>query len=309
VTASRISLPSSRIITSCEISSGYILSGVCVSDPSGYLWNIVCAPEHGKPAADLVRELLVDLVVEHFYSMAKLVVPSMAAECAAVLIVYVLILSSSYFFYRRYRPKQNPNAPIWRLPTELVLYIAKMLPPASAAAFALTSRPILNTVGRGFLNLKRKDRLKLLTLLQPDMPNHVLCYQCAVFHCKCSSYQQCHREAALPATDGAYWLPFSWALQLMNRHYYGQNHKVPADIIHFNRLKKYPGFSRQTTFDFRISTGDLIIRQEVAVVYNRNDKLVKKKEKPFDILISSALTCGGTACSTQGVCQIKGESL
>ncbi|KAL1986985.1 hypothetical protein VTN96DRAFT_5141 [Rasamsonia emersonii] len=215
-------------------------------------------------AADLIVKLVADLVADWFVSILMLSSAS--------------LWSLLYYLCRRSRPKQNPNAPIWCLPTDLVIYIAEILPPASAAALVLTCRSMLNTIGRRSLSLKRKDRLELLTILQPDMPKHVLCHQCAIFHCKYSFYQQCHRKCALRATDGSCCLPFSWAQQIMNRHCYGPNHKLSAKMTYSDELDEHSRFSRRRTREFRITVNDLIIKQNIVVFFNHNDKLIKDRE-------------------------------
>lgn len=80
------------------------------------------------------------------------------------------------------RQPQNPNAPIWRLPPELFQLVAETMPPSSAAAFALTSQVMLNSVGHQFLKLQCEELIKLLENFEPDMPDHLLCYQCCTFH-------------------------------------------------------------------------------------------------------------------------------
>lgn len=96
---------------------------------------------------------------------------------------------SSWYILLRGRSKQDPAAPIWRLPPELIQSIVKGSPPISASAFALTSRTVLAVVGRQYLKLNRDDRLALLEHLQADLPYHLLCHHCAVFHTKSSLSQ------------------------------------------------------------------------------------------------------------------------
>lgn len=137
-------------------------------------------------------------------------------------------ISSLYFFFRG-RPKQIDAAPIWRLPPELVLYITEGLPPAAAAAFALTSTAIMNMVGLQFLELEGTERLALLEYLQSELRRHLLCYQCSMFHTKSSLSQNEHHRCIRKngrVTMAMSELRFTEAQQAMNNHLYGSRHPV-----------------------------------------------------------------------------------
>jgi hypothetical protein len=71
--------------------------------------------------------------------------------CLSFIILSSILLFCSRYHLLRYklfslyilvrgRPKQNQSAPIWHLPPEIIQYLVDHLPPATAAAFALTRK-------------------------------------------------------------------------------------------------------------------------------------------------------------------------
>jgi len=68
---------------------------------------------------------------------------------------------------------------------ELLSMIASKLSPASVAAFAISCRfmmRVLGTTAWEQLQQSPVEKLDFLTRLESSLPNHVLCYSCAVFH-------------------------------------------------------------------------------------------------------------------------------
>jgi len=82
---------------------------------------------------------------------------------------------------------------IFKLPTELWHIIARFLPLASRAAMILASRQWLTILGAqpwSMLQLPeyRKQRLAFLNLIDCELPDHVLCHRCAIYHTRPSVY-------------------------------------------------------------------------------------------------------------------------
>src|SRR5450432_3475569 len=88
------------------------------------------------------------------------------------------------------RPRPRPialeSSPLSKLHHELILHIARFLPPASASSFSLCCRPIYFILGTQYLEALEEngqlDRYKFLTLLERELPNHIVCYYCRKLH-------------------------------------------------------------------------------------------------------------------------------
>ncbi len=89
-----------------------------------------------------------------------------------------------------YRPRPRPvaleSSMLGNLPLELILYIARFLPPESASSFSLCCRPIYFTLGTQYLKTleedQQLDRYNFLALLERDLPNYISCYYCKKLH-------------------------------------------------------------------------------------------------------------------------------
>ena len=78
---------------------------------------------------------------------------------------------------------EDMPAPILNLPVDVLCYIVDRISPAEAAALALSSKAILDTVKHQILRIeKTEDRVKLLKHLEVFFLTHILCYQCGKFH-------------------------------------------------------------------------------------------------------------------------------
>ena len=73
-----------------------------------------------------------------------------------------------------------------RLPAEIILMVADMLPIPSAASFALCCRRLRHILGSGFWESLRSGQpdlhLEFLSSLEKDFPLHFLCQQCVCLH-------------------------------------------------------------------------------------------------------------------------------
>ncbi|OJJ35795.1 hypothetical protein ASPWEDRAFT_530717 [Aspergillus wentii DTO 134E9] len=185
------------------------------------------------------------------------------------------------------RPEQNRNAPLLCLPSEIVLLIAVILPPASKAAFALSCRAMLNTLGRDSLLLRKRDRGKLLPGLEQHSPKHVYCYKCAVLHRKryrpggSLRNRRCERKVSIPFISSGMSLPFSWIRQTLNRYEYGPNHRVCGGIPRGACILSYSAHcERWESHEFRITAKGVILKQTSSIEFDREHPEFKHK-KPY----------------------------
>ncbi len=102
------------------------------------------------------------------------------------------------------------------LPPELWHIIARFLPLASRAAMALSSRQWLSIFGAqpwSMLKLpgNRHQRLAFLRLIDSELPDHLLCHKCAIYHTRPAAYDawklKSHR-AGYAMLAGGVLLPF-----------------------------------------------------------------------------------------------------
>lgn len=83
------------------------------------------------------------------------------------------------------RPVALDSTAIGTLPTEIVCHIASFLSLDSAALFSLCCLQIFSTLGDGYLKALEKEestRFKFLSILEPGLPEHILCYHCKKLH-------------------------------------------------------------------------------------------------------------------------------
>jgi hypothetical protein len=73
-----------------------------------------------------------------------------------------------------------------RLPPEVILLVATMLPPPSAACLALCSRHLNHILGPGFFRSLQAEApdvlLTFLSSLAKDLPQHFVCQEGACLH-------------------------------------------------------------------------------------------------------------------------------
>ena len=81
------------------------------------------------------------------------------------------------------------NPPFKKLPTELIVSIAELLPLHSAALFTLTCRVVSFALGTKYLDQLRAkpethriEQFTFLGTLQRDLPRYILCYDCGLLY-------------------------------------------------------------------------------------------------------------------------------
>ena len=90
------------------------------------------------------------------------------------------------WFHRRSRPIAHESSLLGSLPPELILHIAQFLPLESTLSFCLCCWPIYSLLKLQYVKIikddQQLDRYKFLTLLERDLPDHILCYYCRRLH-------------------------------------------------------------------------------------------------------------------------------
>ncbi|KAE8444146.1 hypothetical protein EG329_000834 [Mollisiaceae sp. DMI_Dod_QoI] len=129
------------------------------------------------------------------------------------------------------------------LPTEMVESIVAFLPTSSAAALALVSHPLLNTLSTKYFKQSKvgktaptgkpqvEERLNFLRLLEKDFPNKVICFDCYTLHDPFISEEKSFRERCnhkcqdSSAASGTKELKFYWVQLALKHHRLGLNMK------------------------------------------------------------------------------------
>jgi hypothetical protein len=129
------------------------------------------------------------------------------------------------------------------LPPELVLMITSYLDDAEKTAFSLTCRTFYQKYpsGTSLSSKKSSAREKLLCCLERDTPSVYFCHQCMTLHRWYRSWFGDHSQHGIRfylPTRSCHWryqagpdpysVPYSYARIVMNAHFYGPRHGVPA---------------------------------------------------------------------------------
>lgn len=205
-------------------------------------------------------------------------------------------MSFVYFlrkFFRRPCPPCPPrinaleSSSLGQLPVELILHITRLLDPVSAASFSLCCRPIsLIIEGTQYLNaLRHEDRQSelyaFLTLLEPELPDQVLCYYCRKFHAIKNAREYIYnylpyynstgrqppkcfkadvKSGACYISQNLSWTVFQMA---MKRYRQGRDYTGLLVLMSFHLMNsREPGHVRHITDSFRVSNGSLLSREQ-----------------------------------------------
>ena len=215
---------------------------------------------------------------------------------AAFLKSFVSFLSK--FFRRAPRINALESSSLGQLPVELILHITRFLDPASAASFSLCCRPISLIIGgtqclKALQHEDRKSELyEFLTLLEPGLPDHVLCYYCKKFHAikhakrhiyeNLSYYSSPRRQvpkcwganldsrALSLISENFSWIVFQMA---MKRYRQGRDYTRLLDLMSYHATTSWkPGYVRQRTALLRIVNGSLLVREQRVFLPFREDE-------------------------------------
>ncbi|KAF9879294.1 hypothetical protein CkaCkLH20_03527 [Colletotrichum karsti] len=134
------------------------------------------------------------------------------------------------------------------LPPELVLVVLSFLPTEAVFSFALTCRFFYASFFPNSRTLDLDSKTALLTLLERDIPNLLVCHGCTILlHWKQQDFNpdpdstsighQCSH--VVPATFFAPLgyinrLEYAKARLVMNRHLYGSSHGLPVEMLNWD---------------------------------------------------------------------------
>ena len=201
-------------------------------------------------------------------------------------------LKSFVSFLRKFcrrRPRINAleSSSLGQLPVELILHITRFLDPASAASFSLCCRQISLIIGTQYLKaLQHEDRqselYEFLTLLEPGLPDQVLCYYCKKFHAIKHAWRHTYKNLSYYSSTSRQppkcwsvtrksWASsyisgnFSWTVfqMAMKRYRQGRDYTRLLDLLSYHATTSWkPGHVRQTTTLLRIVNGSLLVREQ-----------------------------------------------
>lgn len=180
------------------------------------------------------------------------------------------------------RPVALKSTAIGALPTEIVCHIASFLSLDSAALFSLCCLQIYSTLGHGYLKaLEREDsaRFKFLSILEPGLPEHILCYHCKKLHniraplsyigrgCfwddERSSLLLCWKEKIYYEYLRPYF-SFSVFQMVMKRYYQGRDYSNLLNAIFRNtQVEANRGYIWQYKSLAQIVAGSLLFRDQI----------------------------------------------
>lgn len=174
------------------------------------------------------------------------------------------------------------NSPIYKLPVEILQSIASTLPPAGAAAFALSSGPILFALGERYLKVDKTQRFEFLELLERELPDYILCQECTIFHRRTALGQvgrtrdgHLHKHGELYASrplERGHGFLFKDAQQIMNHHRYGFAHGPYAeDVKKFTTLESTSHGARALQHEELRIVRDMLLLQTHTAFQFRND--------------------------------------
>lgn len=212
---------------------------------------------------------------------------------AASLFFLALILSYAYHYslapIRQPKPlpvQTDQDAPIYKLPPELIQHVATFIHPPSAALFGLSNKSILTAIGSKVFKLEKPHRLCCLEALESQLPNHLICHICVSFHPRRRrrSTVLVYREPTCFRESGVFQygirefsLLFSDVQQIMNRHRFGEKHGISVKDIAYRRTSnctRFPMLITETA-EARISGGELLLRTDSRSQFHCYDRQLK----------------------------------
>ena len=189
-----------------------------------------------------------------------------------------------------------------RLPPELLLCIADVLPPIAGICFALTCSPLYQQFRSQFhlddhpgdgvtahYSWQQSDTNTLLELLERDLPDHVVCHSCAKLHAMSSaeSFAHYHRQSysTYPSrecsqTDFTAWfehfqhsmLRSALFYMAMKRHRQGRESDTMLALLGDELKVEYafaPFEVRKSRVVGRIVNGELLLRFQNVLIFKR----------------------------------------
>lgn len=195
--------------------------------------------------------------------------------------------------YRSCRPqlvsrvRTDQDAPIYKLPPEMIQHIATFLQPSSVAVFVLSNKYFLAVLGTQFIKVEKPYKLQYLKAIQQEVPNHLLCHVCMSFHprrrhrsgCSWLGEPTCFSESGVFSYGlrGNFTLLFPDIQQIMNHHRFGKRYGFSAQEISytwFGKISPFSVFTRESA-DAIIADDKLLLRTDSRCRYSWFSNQVK----------------------------------
>lgn len=182
----------------------------------------------------------------------------------------------------RPRPAALELSELSKLPPEIIVHIARFLPPESILSFSLCCRPFYLEFGpQAFKNLAQSSQFfEFLTLLARDLPNHVPCYYCKKFH----AIEKAQQHVFFVYRDEITWLPcwkanynftfyhlhktFSFTVfqMAMKRYSQGLNCSELLNLLSCKETHYRDGYIKHHTALARVVHGSMVVREHKIVM-------------------------------------------
>jgi hypothetical protein len=168
-------------------------------------------------------------------------------------------------------PLAVDSATLFKLPPELLIRIASFLPPISAGAFTLCNKRLYTLLAIPYLRCPRGhpafNKAEFLKLLEPSLPNHIVCYHCERLHDIRHPERHVKYDSRCDITVNepmrTYIHPrFSHVIfqMAMKRHRQGLDTSSLLKLLSYEDSRYYD--SIRTTASCRIVDGSLLLRQQ-----------------------------------------------
>ena len=202
-----------------------------------------------------------------------------------------------------YRPIALESSVLGILPPELILYITRFLPPESTLSFSLCCLPIHSILQSQYIKIVKEDqhldRYQFLTLLERDLPNHILCYFCKRLHAMKHAYQyDSNRRYAnrnfFPCWKSNYnylvtqYIHHSFSFRVfqmtMKLYRQGLNYSELLKLLsHQTEIRSIRGYEEHRTASSKIVAGSLLIRQQRRFMMPPAQQTTTLRDISFDI--------------------------
>ncbi|ELR08051.1 hypothetical protein GMDG_08592 [Pseudogymnoascus destructans 20631-21] len=156
-------------------------------------------------------------------------------------------------------------------------------PPASAGAFSLCSKRLYALLAIPYLKCLHGhppfSTAEFLRLLEPDLPDHIVCYYCEKLHKikRLERHIKFTKRCDIPVNEAmrSYIHPrFSYVIfqMAMKRHRQGLDYSSPLKLLSYNEWSWIGPDEIKTSF--RIVDGSLLLRQQhILLVHPNNDQM------------------------------------
>jgi len=203
---------------------------------------------------------------------------------------------------------EGKTSQLLRLPPEIILLIANMLPEPSAACLALCSRRLSDILGPGFWRSLQNEApdvlLAFLSSLAKDLPQHFVCQECVCLHristIKYPRIITRHLGPGCTWKSQGFWQLFLSRYRIyfphiqlaMKQHYCGTDIGFPLKAFQHLEVQHDQTKQRVTllSIDVQIVSNELLMRSQIWILlpWSRCDKFIDELAKDsfsFDICV------------------------